>query len=164
MEHLSICPPLNVIVHETLTQISWVDYRHVISSCYYHDHNGRKANTNKAVGNQARNVNTLNKETFIIDKERAEAVLFCMQMSVPRTGTICWLKQWSSAWDTRGHHRWYKNTFYEYFSQTETQKPFETWTSSDPRTHEDSSPNWGASMPETSSFVSLAGHNHINNW
>jgi hypothetical protein len=48
--------------------------------------------------------------------------------------------------------------------QTETQEPPEPWTSSDPRTHEDSSPNWGAGMPETSSAISLRGQNHINNW
>jgi hypothetical protein len=38
-----------------------------------------------------------------------------------------------------------------------------SWTSSGPRTHEDSSPNWGAGMPETSSIISLTGQNHINN-
>jgi hypothetical protein len=38
------------------------------------------------------------------------------------------------------------------------------WTSSDPRTHEDSSPNWGAGMPETSSIISLTSQNHVANW
>jgi hypothetical protein len=43
-------------------------------------------------------------------------------------------------------------------------EPLEPRTASGPRTHEDSSPNWGAGMPETSSVISLAGQNHINNW
>jgi hypothetical protein len=47
------------------------------------------------------------------------------------------------------------------FSQTQALEPS---TSSDPRTHEDSSPNWGAGMPETSSVISLTGQNRINNW
>jgi hypothetical protein len=33
-------------------------------------------------------------------------------------------------------------------NQNETQEPLEPWTSSEPSTHEDSSPNWGAGMPE----------------
>jgi hypothetical protein len=41
------------------------------------------------------------------------------------------------------------------YDQNETQEPLELWTSSDPRIHEDSSPIWGAGMPETSSIVSL---------
>jgi hypothetical protein len=36
-----------------------------------------------------------------------------------------------------------------YINQNETQDPLEPWTSSDHRTNEDSSPNWGAGMPET---------------
>jgi hypothetical protein len=51
-----------------------------------------------------------------------------------------------------------------HINEKETQEPLEPWTSSDPRTHEDSSPNWGAGMPETSSDISLTGQNHINNW
>jgi hypothetical protein len=35
-----------------------------------------------------------------------------------------------------------------YIDQNETQEPPEPWTSSDPRTNEDSFPNWGAGMPE----------------
>jgi hypothetical protein len=42
-------------------------------------------------------------------------------------------------------------------------EPLEPWASSDPRTHEDSSPNWGTGMPETSSVISLTGQNHISN-
>jgi hypothetical protein len=42
-----------------------------------------------------------------------------------------------------------------YINQNETQEPFDPWTSSDPRTHEESSPNWGVGMPETSSIISL---------
>jgi hypothetical protein len=49
-------------------------------------------------------------------------------------------------------------------NQNETQEPLEPWTSSDLNTQEDSSPNWGAGMPETSSIISLTGQNHINNW
>jgi hypothetical protein len=49
-----------------------------------------------------------------------------------------------------------------YIDRNETQEPPEPWTSSGPRTHEDSSPNWGAGMPETSSVISLTGQNHIN--
>jgi hypothetical protein len=45
-----------------------------------------------------------------------------------------------------------------------TQKPLEPWTSSDPSTHEDSSPNSCAAKPEISSIVSSKGHKHINNW
>jgi hypothetical protein len=56
----------------------------------------------------------------------------------------------------------YKNT--SYIIQNETQEPLEPWTSSDPRTHQDLSPNWDAGMPETSSIISLAGHKHISNW
>jgi hypothetical protein len=51
-----------------------------------------------------------------------------------------------------------------YINQNETQEPLEPLISSDPRTHEDPSPNWGAGMPETSSIISLTGHNHVNNW
>jgi hypothetical protein len=51
-----------------------------------------------------------------------------------------------------------------YIIQNETLEPLEPWTSSDPHTHEYSSPNWGAGMPETSSIISLTGQNHINNW
>jgi hypothetical protein len=51
-----------------------------------------------------------------------------------------------------------------HINQNETQEPLEPWTSSDPRTHENSSPNWGAGMPETSSVISLTDQNHINNW
>jgi hypothetical protein len=30
--------------------------------------------------------------------------------------------------------------------------------------NEDSSPNWGAGMPETGSVILLTGQNHISNW
>jgi hypothetical protein len=36
-------------------------------------------------------------------------------------------------------------------------------TGSDPCTHEDSSPNSGAGMPETGSVIALTFQNHINN-
>jgi hypothetical protein len=36
-------------------------------------------------------------------------------------------------------------------------------TSPDPRIHKDSSPNWSAGMPETSSVISLTGRKHISN-
>jgi hypothetical protein len=49
-------------------------------------------------------------------------------------------------------------------NQNETQEPLESWTSSDPRTHEDSSPNWGVGIPESSSVISLTAQNHIDNW
>jgi hypothetical protein len=62
-----------------------------------------------------------------------------------RLGT---LEQWSSTWGTWKH----------------LTEPLEPWTNSDPRTHEDSFQNWGAGMPETSSFISLTGQNRINNW
>jgi hypothetical protein len=52
----------------------------------------------------------------------------------------------------------------EFDSRKHLTEPLEPWTSSDPRTHEDSSPGWGAGMPETSSVISLTGQNHINNW
>jgi hypothetical protein len=51
-----------------------------------------------------------------------------------------------------------------YINQNETQEPLEPWTSSDPRTHEDSSLNWGAGMPGTNSIISLTAQKHINNW
>jgi hypothetical protein len=63
---------------------------------------------------------------------------------------------------TRIHLRGYART--SYINQNETQEPLETWTSSDPRTHEDSSRNWGTGMPETSSDISLTGQDYINNW
>jgi hypothetical protein len=50
-----------------------------------------------------------------------------------------------------------------YMNQTITQEPLEPATSSDPHTHEDSSPNWGAAMPETSRIILVTGQNHINN-
>jgi hypothetical protein len=34
----------------------------------------------------------------------------------------------------------------------------------DPHIHEDSSPNWGAGIPETGSVISLTAQNHINSW
>jgi hypothetical protein len=51
-----------------------------------------------------------------------------------------------------------------YINRNETQEPPEPWTSSDPSTHKDSSRNWRAGMPETSSIISLTGQNGINNW
>jgi hypothetical protein len=51
-----------------------------------------------------------------------------------------------------------------YINQNDTQEPLEPWTSSDPHTHEDSSPIWGAGIPETGSVISLTRQNHINNW
>jgi hypothetical protein len=60
------------------------------------------------------------------------------------------------------YNRGYAKT--SYINQNETQEPLEPWTRSDPRTHEDSSPNWGAGMPETSSVISLTVQNHINSW
>jgi hypothetical protein len=69
------------------------------------------------------------------------------------------LGQWSSTWGTRAHGV-RDNILY----QNETHDPLEPWTSSDPRTDEDSSPNLGAGILETSSFISLSSQNHINNW
>jgi hypothetical protein len=43
------------------------------------------------------------------------------------------------------------------------QEPLEPWSSSDPRTHEHSPPNWGAGVPQTGSVISLAGKHHIHN-
>jgi hypothetical protein len=51
-----------------------------------------------------------------------------------------------------------------YINQNEAEEPLEPWTSSDRRTHEDSSHNWATGMPETSSIISLRCQNHINNW
>jgi hypothetical protein len=56
----------------------------------------------------------------------------------------------------------YTKTFY--INQNEIQEPLEPWTSSDPRTHEDSSQNWRAGMPETRSITSLTGQKKINIW
>jgi hypothetical protein len=73
---------------------------------------------------------------------------------------------WSSTWGTRTaagklrHFTGYAQTFY--INQNKTQEPLEPWTSSNARTHEDSSPNWGAGMPETSSIILLKGHNQFN--
>jgi hypothetical protein len=58
------------------------------------------------------------------------------------------LEQWSSTWGTQRH----------------LTEPVEPWTISDPSAHKDSSPNWGAGLPQTSSIISLTGQNHINNW
>jgi hypothetical protein len=44
-----------------------------------------------------------------------------------------------------------------YINQNETQESLKPCTSSDPRTHKDSSQNWGAGMPETGSVISLTG-------
>jgi hypothetical protein len=64
------------------------------------------------------------------------------------------LNQWSSTW--------YMKT--SYTNQNKTQELLEPRTSSDPHTHEDSSPNWGADMQETSSIISLTGQKNIHNW
>jgi hypothetical protein len=64
------------------------------------------------------------------------------------------LEQWSSAW----------GMWNIYINQNETQDLLDPGTSSDPYTNEDSSLNWGAGLSETSSFISLTGQNHINNW
>jgi hypothetical protein len=58
----------------------------------------------------------------------------------------------------RGH------TKTSYVNQNETQEMLEPWSSSDRSTHEDSSPNWSASMPKINSIISLTRQNHINNW
>jgi hypothetical protein len=42
-------------------------------------------------------------------------------------------------------------------TRNKTQEPLEPWTGSDPLTHEDPSPNWGAGLPETGSIISLTG-------
>jgi hypothetical protein len=56
------------------------------------------------------------------------------------------LRQRSSSWGMR-YLRGYAKT---------------SCTSSDSCTHKDLLPKWGAGMPETSSIMSLIGHNHIN--
>jgi hypothetical protein len=87
------------------------------------------------------------------------------QLSVSRA--LNNLEQWSSAWVTRNpegtgrHLRGYTKP--SYINQIETQESLEPLTSCDPRTHEDSSPNCGAGMPDTSSIISFTGQNHINN-
>jgi hypothetical protein len=58
---------------------------------------------------------------------------------------------WCAHGDTRRHLRGYVKTVY--INRNETRQPPEPWTSSDPRTHEDSSPNWEAGMPETNSVI-----------
>jgi hypothetical protein len=80
------------------------------------------------------------------------------------TYSRCYLKKCSSIWGTGKprHLSGYGET--SYINQNETQEPLKPWTSSDPHTHEDSSPNWDAVKPETSSVISLTDHNHINNW
>jgi hypothetical protein len=60
------------------------------------------------------------------------------------------IEQWSSR-----HLRRYVKT--SYINQNEPQEPLELWTSSDHRTHEDSSQNWGTGMRETSLITSLTG-------
>jgi hypothetical protein len=70
------------------------------------------------------------------------------------------------------HTQWWSETVVlnlryaktSYINKNETQEPLEPWTSFDPRTHEDSSPNGGAGMPVTGSVISLTGQNHINSW
>jgi hypothetical protein len=74
---------------------------------------------------------------------------------------VNFMDQWYSTWGTRTPPGYTKTSYINHY---ETQEPLEPWTSSDPRTHEDSSTNWGAGMPETSSIISLTDHNHINNW
>jgi hypothetical protein len=68
------------------------------------------------------------------------------------------LGQWSSTHGTRAPGGVRKS----YINQNETQEPLEPWTSSDPHSHEDSSPNWSTGMPERNSVISLTGQNHIN--
>jgi hypothetical protein len=50
-----------------------------------------------------------------------------------------------SIFGIRRYLRWYEKT--SYINQNEIQEPLEPWSSSDPRNHEGSSPNWGAGMP-----------------
>jgi hypothetical protein len=68
------------------------------------------------------------------------------------------MERWFSIWGTQ--NLVYSKT--SWINQNETQEPLEPTSGSDPHTHEDSSPNWGAGMPETSSVFSLTGQNHIN--
>jgi hypothetical protein len=58
----------------------------------------------------------------------------------------------------------YKQMKTSYTNQNETLEPIKPWSSSDPHTHEDSSPKLGTGMPETSSVISITGQNHIMNW
>jgi hypothetical protein len=66
---------------------------------------------------------------------------------------------WVPSREHKKHLRGYAKTLY--INQNEIQEP---WTSSNPCTHEDSSPNWDVGMPETRSNISLTSQTHVNNW
>jgi hypothetical protein len=58
------------------------------------------------------------------------------------------LEQWSCTWGTRTPRSMREDIL---INQKETKEKLETWTSSEPRSHEDSPPNWGSGIPKTSS-------------
>jgi hypothetical protein len=62
--------------------------------------------------------------------ESLESRIKCMNLYTQR----------SSIWGTRRHLRWYAKT--PCINQNERHEPLKPWTSSDPRTHEDSFVNW----------------------
>jgi hypothetical protein len=68
--------------------------------------------------------------------------------------------QWSTTWVMRTPEL----TKACYIYQNEIQEPLESWTIYDPRTHEDSSQNWGSNRLEVSSIISLTGQSFTNNW
>jgi hypothetical protein len=96
---------------------------------------------------------------------KTEGSFISWRNSVRRIVNFCsymrGLEEWTSTWGTSTPAGYAKTS---YINVNKTQEPSEPWISSDSRTHEDSSPNWGAGMPETSSIISLTGQNHINNW
>jgi hypothetical protein len=69
--------------------------------------------------------------------------------------------KWYGTWDTRRRLRGY--AIMSYINQSETYESLELWTSSDPRTHEDSSQNWVAGMPEASSTAQQLNINNLYN-
>jgi hypothetical protein len=78
----------------------------------------------------------------------------------------CILDQWFSTWGTStpGIREYVLGGTRKHMNQNEIQESLESWTSSDLRTHEDSSPNWGNCMPEICSIISLTGQTHVNDW
>jgi hypothetical protein len=124
------------------------------------DRTGNRTRTSGSVTRNSDHYTTLG--TIVCKTERYRA-----NLSMVHIDPIYHLLQWYSTWGTRTtggmrrHLSWCPKT--SYINQNERQEPLEPWTSSDPSTHENSSPNWGAGMPETISVISLKGQDHINN-
>jgi hypothetical protein len=67
------------------------------------------------------------------------------------------LEQWSLTWGTQRHLRGYAKTSY-----IKQKNRLKLEPALDARTHEDSSRNLGAGMPETSSGISIIDQSHIS--